>query len=95
MPRLTKKIIARNERIEQVVRTIDEDLGKDHADALGAFADYCRTKNIDWVEELKLQWYQGRDANFRTLRGELVGHFLRQIRNHPKHGPAFYRASEV
>lgn len=89
MPRLTKSLIARNERIEKVIRSISEDLGVEHANALGHFA--AKYGN-DWASELLNQWYSGKDASFSSSDGKPQGHFLRQIRNHPKHGPAFYDA---
>ena len=92
MARLTKALIARNERIEQVIREINEVLGADHGNALGHFA---AKYGVDWATELLDQWYSGRDASFAHYdnagRHE-QGHFLRQIRNHPKFGPAFYNA---
>lgn len=89
MTRLTKALIARNERIEQVIATINTELGQDHANALGHFA--AKYGN-DWATELLNQWYSGQDAYFRDAQGNAQGHFLRQIRNSPKHGPAFYEA---
>lgn len=90
MPKLTKTLIARNERIEQVIRQINAQLGVEHGNALGVFA--ARYGN-DWATELLDQWYSGRDANFKHPEtGAPLGHFLRQIRNSPVHGPAFYRA---
>jgi hypothetical protein len=92
MPKLTKTshAIARNERIEQLIREINEVLGFEHGNALGVFA---HKYGNDWATELLDQWYNGRDANFQDpATGEKLGHFLRQIRNHPKFGPAFYRA---
>ena len=89
MARLTKALIARNERIEQVIRSINENLGIEYGNALGHFA--AKYGN-DWATELLDQWYSGRDDRFRDSNGNQLGHLLRQIRNHPTHGPAFYNA---
>ena len=90
MKKPTKAQIARLTRLQPVIAAIAINLGQDHADALGSYAAY---HGNDWATQLLDDWYSGRDAAFRHPHtGAHLGHFLRQIRNHPKHGPAFYAA---
>lgn len=84
MTKQTKSQAAQNKRVADVVTRIGEHLGPEYEAALNTYAE---AKGSNWPELLTLDWYTGRDANFRD-----VGGLLRQIRNHPIHGPAFYRA---
>jgi len=94
MARLTKaekaEEAARWERITVWIKGINEGLGIDHGNALGVYAAKHGNK---WPTQLADDFYSGRDANFRNPEtGEHLGHFLRQIRNHPVHGMGFYKA---
>ncbi len=88
MARYTKALIARNDRIQKVVIAINDDMGKEYADALGC---YAAKHGNNWAESLLNDWWTGRDANF-CYDGQHLGPLLRGIRNSPKHGPAFYDA---
>lgn len=48
-------------------------------DALSA---YAAAKGKNWIEHLSIDWATGQDEHFPEY-----GHILRQIRNHPIHGP--------
>jgi hypothetical protein len=90
MPRLTKKQIARNERIQKVIIQIEAGMGTKYANALGM---YALVKGSNWAKELILDWYRGSDENFK-YEGEHIGGYLRSIRNSPTFGPMFYEACD-
>lgn len=84
-----KKVkVTREQRIQKVVATIGQQLGPAYEEALNAYAE---EKGRNWAEQLTLDWYHARDDRFQH-NGKLYGPELRQIRNHPTHGPAFYDA---
>lgn len=84
----TKAEQAQAQRLQEVAKTIGQELGDAYNAALDAYAE---AKGKDWALQLIDDWYAGRDDRFQH-NGKLYGPELRQIRNHPKHGPAFYKA---
>lgn len=85
----TKQKTTQATRVAAVVNIIGQELGVDHQAALEA---YAADHGKDWARQLMDDWYTGRDVYFCGAAGQPLGHLLRQVRNHPKHGPAFYDA---
>lgn len=48
-----------------------------------ALNSFAATHGKNWPLKLTQAWYNGTDALYRAPDGTLLGHLLRQIRNHP------------
>lgn len=79
---------AQSARIFSYVEQLREAL----PDAAAALDAYAEARGKDWPELLMLDWWKGTDDRFTSKNGQHLGHQLRQIRNHPKWGPSFYKA---
>lgn len=76
-------------RLADFAGEVRANLGYEYGEALDA---YARAKGKDWGEELAADFWAGRDDRFKDEFGKHWGAHLRQIRNHPKWGHAFYAA---